>query len=115
MIRVLINLSISYMGWLRKLILYPNGDDEVEDHISLYLAITSKDNLPLGWEVKVIFRFFVYDRIKDNYLTVQGIDISVRNLHNGMILFTLSISSRGCALNFPKRPRPIEMYSHSLN
>ncbi|XP_022989347.1 uncharacterized protein LOC111486429 [Cucurbita maxima] len=58
-------------GYNWKLILFPNGDDKVEDHISLYLAITSKDNLPLGWEVKVIFRFFVYDQIKDNYLTIQ--------------------------------------------
>ncbi|XP_038902857.1 MATH domain and coiled-coil domain-containing protein At3g58400-like [Benincasa hispida] len=58
-------------GYKWKLILYPNGDEEVQDHISLYLAISAKDNLPLGWEVRVIFRFFIFDQIRDNYLTIQ--------------------------------------------
>ncbi|XP_022141172.1 probable inactive serine/threonine-protein kinase fnkC [Momordica charantia] len=59
-------------GYKWKLILHPNGDDKVEDHISLYLAISSKGNqLPLGWEVRVIFRFLIFDQIRDNYLTIQ--------------------------------------------
>lgn len=58
-------------GYMWKLILYPNGDEEVKDHISLYLAISAKDDLPLGWEVRVIFRFFIFDQIRDNYLTIQ--------------------------------------------
>ena len=38
--------------------------------------------------------------------------LGITDLHNDMILFTLSISSRGFALNFPKRPHSND---HSLN
>ncbi|KGN53168.1 MATH domain and coiled-coil domain-containing protein At3g58370 [Cucumis sativus] len=59
-------------GYKWKLILYPNGNEEVEDHISLFLAVSTNDNnLPLGWELRVIFRFFIFDQIRDNYLTIQ--------------------------------------------
>jgi hypothetical protein len=61
----------------RKLTLYPNGDLKRygEDHISLYLAIVDTENFISGWEVNVNFKFFVFDAINNNYLTIQGIYI----------------------------------------
>ncbi|KAI8530755.1 hypothetical protein RHMOL_Rhmol11G0083900 [Rhododendron molle] len=57
-----------------KLSLYPHGDKERngEGHISLYLVIADRHNLPLGWEVNVNFKLFVFDQIQDKYMTVQG-------------------------------------------
>ena len=57
----------------RKLCLYPNGYEKEngKGHISLYLAISEADTLPLGWEVNVKFDLFVYDHIRDKYLTIQ--------------------------------------------
>lgn len=44
----------------------------MNDHISLYLAIADTNTLPLGWEANVNFKFFVFDHIRDIYLTIQG-------------------------------------------
>ena len=58
----------------RRLELYPNGKKNSNGygHISLYLAIAATDDLPLGWEVNVDIRFFVFDQIRDKYLSIQG-------------------------------------------
>jgi hypothetical protein len=60
------------MSW--ELVLYPNGKENSNGsgHISLYLAIAATDVLPLGWGVNVDIRFFVFDQIRDKYLSIQG-------------------------------------------
>ncbi|XP_065639124.1 MATH domain and coiled-coil domain-containing protein At3g58210, partial [Quercus suber] len=56
-----------------RLSLYPKGIKKniVNGHISLYLANTDTGVLPLGWEVNASFKLFVFDQIRDEYLTVQ--------------------------------------------
>lgn len=70
-------------GYKWTLSLYPRGDKERngEEHISLYLAIADRDNLPLGWEVNVNFKLFVFDQIQDKYMTVQDVNGKVRRFH----------------------------------
>ncbi|CAK9163534.1 unnamed protein product [Ilex paraguariensis] len=70
-------------GYKWKLCLYPNGDEKRngKDHISLYLAISATDTLPLNWEVNVKFDFLVYDRNLDKYRTIQNADGRVRRFH----------------------------------
>ncbi|KAJ4721565.1 Ubiquitin carboxyl-terminal hydrolase 12 [Melia azedarach] len=61
-------------GYKWKLVLYPNGNKSksVEDHISLYLALTADtSSLPLGWEICVVFRFFLLDQNIGKYLIVE--------------------------------------------
>lgn len=66
-----------------KLCLYPNGDEERggKGHISLYLAITDTDGLPLGWEVNVSFKFLIFDQTRDKYLTIQDVNEKPRRYH----------------------------------
>ncbi|XP_050289566.1 uncharacterized protein LOC126727680 [Quercus robur] len=55
-----------------RLSLYPKGIKKSRNgHISLYLAITETGEFPLGWEVNASFKLFVFDQIRDEYLTVQ--------------------------------------------
>ncbi|KAL5849036.1 hypothetical protein ACOSQ4_007049 [Xanthoceras sorbifolium] len=60
-------------GYKWRLVLYPNGNKSknVKDHISLYLTLANTSSLPLGWEVYAVFRLFLLDQSKDNYLTIQ--------------------------------------------
>ncbi|XP_059652543.1 MATH domain and coiled-coil domain-containing protein At3g58370-like isoform X2 [Cornus florida] len=60
-------------GYKWTLSFYPNGNRKrnKKDHIALYLAISDTDNLPCDWEVHVNFKLFVYDHIRDKYLTVE--------------------------------------------
>ncbi|XP_075645082.1 uncharacterized protein LOC142615839 [Castanea sativa] len=60
-------------GYKWKLVIYPNGNknNNVDEHMSLYLAIEAADLRPPGWEVHAIFRFFLHDQIRDNYLTIE--------------------------------------------
>ncbi|PIA57554.1 hypothetical protein AQUCO_00600337v1, partial [Aquilegia coerulea] len=58
-----------------RLALYPNGDqnrDYGKDHISLYLVL-DKSCRNLKKEISVTFSLFVYDNIRDKYLSVQGV------------------------------------------
>ncbi|XP_060210323.1 ubiquitin C-terminal hydrolase 13-like [Lycium barbarum] len=66
-----------------KLCLYPNGDQERggKGHISLYLAITNTEALPLGWEVNVSFKFLLFDQARDKYLTIRDINEKPRRYH----------------------------------
>ncbi|KAJ0092356.1 hypothetical protein Patl1_24776 [Pistacia atlantica] len=60
-------------GYKWKLVLHPNGNKRknVEDHISLYLAMADATSLPPGWDVSAAFRLFLLDQNQDNYLIVQ--------------------------------------------
>ncbi|XP_059462007.1 MATH domain and coiled-coil domain-containing protein At1g31390-like [Corylus avellana] len=68
----------------RKLVLYPNG--KVKSHgtayISLYLEIAATEGLPLGSEVNMNIRFFVFDQIRNKYLSIQDVSGRVRRFHN---------------------------------
>ncbi|WCJ18792.1 TRAF-like family protein [Euphorbia peplus] len=60
-----------------KLVVYPNGNGERngegngEGHISLYLASTDKKVISSGCHVNALITFFVYDHLRDDYLTIQ--------------------------------------------
>uniref|UniRef100_A0A5B7ADG4 MATH domain-containing protein n=1 Tax=Davidia involucrata TaxID=16924 RepID=A0A5B7ADG4_DAVIN len=70
-------------GYKWKLRFYPNGNKKrnVNGHISLYLVISDTKTLPRGWEVNIQFKLFVFDHIRDKYLTVQDGDGSIRRFH----------------------------------
>ncbi|KAG8645875.1 hypothetical protein MANES_10G103300v8, partial [Manihot esculenta] len=60
-------------GYKWKLVLYPYGNLKrgVNDHISLYLAMEEAKEIYPGSQVDVILKFFVYDHIRDKFLTIQ--------------------------------------------
>ncbi|XP_059462006.1 uncharacterized protein LOC132191000 [Corylus avellana] len=70
-------------GYQWRLVLYPNGKkiSNGNGHISLYLAIAATDGLPLGWEVNANIRFFVFDQIRDKYISLIYLQLLV-NLNN---------------------------------
>ncbi|GAY57504.1 hypothetical protein CUMW_179940 [Citrus unshiu] len=70
-------------GGYKKLVVYPNGNKKknVKDHISLYLAMVDTSSLGLGWEVYVIFRLFVLDQNKDEFLILQDAMGKERRFH----------------------------------
>lgn len=61
------------MGY-RRLCIYPKGNKKADgdNHISLYLQMAETDKLPLGWEVNARFSLFVFDHVRDRFLTIQG-------------------------------------------
>lgn len=60
-------------GYKWKLIFYPDGDkkNHGECNISLYVAIEETKVLPHGWEVNVDLKLFVFDQIRNSYLTIR--------------------------------------------
>lgn len=78
---VLLATPMPYYSWLshssafRKLAICPNGNKSknVEDHLSVYLVMSEANSLKPGWEVHAVFRLFLLDQNKDNYLILQGI------------------------------------------
>lgn len=66
----------------RNLVIYPNGNKSknVKEHLSFYLSMAETYSLQTGWEVYAVFRLFVLDQNKDNYMIVQG------NLSSNLIL-----------------------------
>lgn len=69
------NISNSICGFAcRKLVLYPNGNKSknTKDHVSVYLALADSTSLSPGWEVYAVFRLYLLDQNKDNYLILQG-------------------------------------------
>ncbi|XP_038684602.1 uncharacterized protein LOC119984632 isoform X1 [Tripterygium wilfordii] len=70
-------------GYKWSLIFYPNGNKSAnaDDHISLYLVIKETEKLPARWEVNVTFKFFVFDHIRDKYLTIEGCNGSTKRFH----------------------------------
>ncbi|KAH9687481.1 TRAF-like family protein [Citrus sinensis] len=69
------SLEFDAGGYKWKLVVYPNGNknENVKDHISVYLAMVDTSSLGLGWEVYVIFRLFVLDQKKDEFLILQEV------------------------------------------
>uniref|UniRef100_A0A7N2LE54 MATH domain-containing protein n=1 Tax=Quercus lobata TaxID=97700 RepID=A0A7N2LE54_QUELO len=67
-----------------RLYLYPRGKAKIigTGHISLYLAIAETEKLPLGWEVNASFKFFLYDQIRDMYLTIQDSYGTIRRFND---------------------------------
>ncbi|XP_038681786.1 uncharacterized protein LOC119982469 isoform X2 [Tripterygium wilfordii] len=68
-------------GW--SLAFYPNGnkDENADGHISLYLVIKETEKLPACWDVNASFKFFVFDHIRDKYLTIEGVDGSSKRFN----------------------------------
>ncbi|KAF2320498.1 hypothetical protein GH714_027735 [Hevea brasiliensis] len=68
-------------GYKWKMVLYPHGNWNrgANGHISLYLAIAEAKAIPPGSQVDVTLKFFVYDHIRDKYLTIQ--DDKMRRYH----------------------------------
>ncbi|XVF62363.1 hypothetical protein PTKIN_Ptkin09bG0001700 [Pterospermum kingtungense] len=71
-------------GYKWKLVLYPNGNKSrnVKEHLSIYLVFADITSLLRhNWEVHAIFRFFLLDQRKDNYLIVQDAKEKDRRFH----------------------------------
>ncbi|KDO40760.1 hypothetical protein CISIN_1g020276mg [Citrus sinensis] len=77
------SLEFDAGGYKWKLVVYPNGNknENVKDHISVYLAMVGTSSLGLGWEVYVIFRLFVLDQKKDEFLILQDAMGKQRRFH----------------------------------
>ncbi|XP_021853363.2 uncharacterized protein [Spinacia oleracea] len=59
---------------------YPEGNEEDGvGHLSLYVAMV--DKLSSDTFVNVTLRFFIYDQIRDNYMSILGLGLSL-NLHS---------------------------------
>lgn len=69
-----INIVILKLWTYRKLSLYPNGDKfrDGRDHISIYLALAEMSSLPSGWEINVVFNFFILNQLQNKYFIIQG-------------------------------------------
>ncbi|KAM3685442.1 hypothetical protein ACJW31_11G117700 [Castanea mollissima] len=67
-----------------RLSLYPKGNKKMNgtDHISLYLSIVDTEKYSLGWEVYATFKLFVFDQIRDKFLTVQDAEGAIRRFHD---------------------------------
>ncbi|XP_039042791.1 uncharacterized protein LOC120181804 [Hibiscus syriacus] len=71
-------------GYKWKLILYPNGNRSrnVKEHLSLYLVFSDVGSLfRQGLEVHAVFRFFLLDQSKDEYLVVHDAKENNRRFH----------------------------------
>ncbi|XP_058189030.1 MATH domain and coiled-coil domain-containing protein At3g58400-like [Rhododendron vialii] len=92
-------------GYKWKLLLYPRGRTErnANGYVSLYLEIAETDTLPLGWEMNVKFSIFVYDQLRDKYLTFQ-------DGHGGMVRFHGMKTEHGFA-----RLLSLENFSNASN
>lgn len=68
----------------RKLVLYPNGNKSknTKEHVSVYLALADSSSLDPGWEVCAVFRLYLLDQNKDNYLILQGRLVTSFHLFN---------------------------------
>ncbi|XVE76884.1 hypothetical protein DITRI_Ditri13aG0016200 [Diplodiscus trichospermus] len=60
-------------GYKWRLVLYPKGNKKSNGDgcISLYLQIAETETLPLGWQINVNFKLFVFDNVRDKYLTIE--------------------------------------------
>ncbi|KAL4385826.1 hypothetical protein GQ457_15G003020 [Hibiscus cannabinus] len=67
-------------GYQWKLVLYPSGNKKSNGSgfISLYLEIEKPETLSLDWEVNVEFKFFVFDKIRDQYLVIKDTEVLVK-------------------------------------
>lgn len=60
-------------GYRWKLIIYPDGNKtkNITDNISIYLMLAESSLLHPGLEVHAIFKLFLRDQNKDNYMTLE--------------------------------------------
>nr|POF23398.1 ubiquitin carboxyl-terminal hydrolase 12 [Quercus suber] len=67
-----------------RLSLYPKGNKKMNgtDHISLYLSIVDTEKYSLGWEVYATFKLFVFDQIRDKFLTIPDAEGTIRRFHD---------------------------------
>ena len=65
---------VSVFVSLRNLVVYPNGNKSrnVNEHLSLYLAMASSNRLQKRWEVHAVLRLFILDQNSENYMILQG-------------------------------------------
>ncbi|WCJ32908.1 TRAF-like family protein [Euphorbia peplus] len=70
-------------GYKWRLSLYPSGNKNVDEknHVSLYLRLSESNSLPLNREVNVYLKLFLYNHIRDKYLTVEDTKGRVRRFH----------------------------------
>ncbi|KAG2680117.1 hypothetical protein I3760_11G083800 [Carya illinoinensis] len=70
-------------GYKWKFSLYPTGRKECDsaENISLYLKIEDTDSFPLCWEVNAMFKLFVLDQIRGEYLAVQDDKGKISRFH----------------------------------
>jgi hypothetical protein len=70
------------VGYKWRLVLYVNGNekDGGKDHVSLYAKIVETESLPVGWEVNVDLKLFVYNGKLNKYLIVT--DGTVKRYNN---------------------------------
>ncbi|KAL5539701.1 hypothetical protein UlMin_044565 [Ulmus minor] len=68
-------------GYKWKLAIYPNGIQSLDGpgHISIYLELVDTRSLSTGWEINTIVNFFLFDRVRDKYVSLQ--DAAVRRFH----------------------------------
>ncbi|KAK7841562.1 ubiquitin carboxyl-terminal hydrolase 12 [Quercus suber] len=79
-----LSLIINHVFFCRRLSLYPKGNLKmnVTGHISIYLSIVDTEKSPLGWEVNASFKLFVYDQIRDKFMTIQDVEGAIRRFHD---------------------------------
>ncbi|KAH9753455.1 TRAF-like family protein [Citrus sinensis] len=89
------SLEFDAGGHKWKLVVYPNGNENknVNDHISLYLEMADTSSLGFGWEVYPIFRLFVLDQNKDEFLILQEVLVKERNKCKGECLSMTKLTS----------------------
>ncbi|KAL8214253.1 hypothetical protein R6Q57_003702 [Mikania cordata] len=70
-------------GYKWKLVIHPNGNKSknVEEFLSVYLAMADTTSLAPGWEVHASFRIFVLDQNNDNYLKLEDERSNGRRFH----------------------------------
>ncbi|KAL5556057.1 hypothetical protein UlMin_038293 [Ulmus minor] len=68
-------------GYKWILSVYPIGDKtkDAQDHISIYLELADTNKLGTCWEINSTFNFFIYDQIRDKYVSLQ--DEKVKRFH----------------------------------
>ncbi|XP_030504839.2 uncharacterized protein LOC115719791 [Cannabis sativa] len=71
-------------GYKWQLTIFPNGDiyNGGEDHLSVSLELLNSNSLPLGWEVHAIFTFFLFDQIRDQYVSTSQGNARVMRFHS---------------------------------
>ncbi|KAH9753452.1 TRAF-like family protein [Citrus sinensis] len=89
------SLEFDAGGYKWKLVVYPNGNknENVKDHISVYLAMVDTSSFGLGWEVYVIFRLFVLDQKKDEFLILQEVFVKETKECTGECLSMTKLTS----------------------
>ncbi|XP_059664120.1 uncharacterized protein LOC132309877 [Cornus florida] len=58
-----------------------SGNKWLSLHSSIFKFSFETNALPIGWEVNVNFKLFVFDQIRDKYMTIQDVDGKVRRFH----------------------------------